>query len=115
MLASIDLSLIFPIYVSLMGLIVWFVAFNVIGVVQVMSDKRKARRRQRRIPEKRLMWLGALGGALMMWITMLFIHHKTRHNKFMIGFPLMVCLHVFLVAFIWMNGDLFYINWGISL
>ena len=115
MLAGIDVSRIFPIYVSLMAIIVWFAAFNVIGTVQVMIDKRKARRRQRRVPEKRLMWLGALGGATLMWIAMLFIHHKTRHKKFMIGFPLMICLHVFLVAFMWVNGDLFYINWGISL
>lgn len=114
MLAGIDVSRIFPIYISLVGLVVWFATFSVIGMVQTMMDKRKARRRQRRIPEKRLMWFGALGGALVMWLTMLLVDHKTRHNKFMIGFPVMAFLHIVLVVLMWENNQLFYFNWGLG-
>ena len=33
------------------------------------------------------MYLGALGGALPMYVTMRIIRHKTKHKKFMIGLP----------------------------
>lgn len=59
---------------------------------------------KRRIPEAMLMWVGALGGALTMYVTMQLIRHKTQHKQFMIGLPLLMLLHVLLAAFAaWMS------------
>ena len=104
----------FPIYISLVALIAWIAFFSVLGMVQTMLDKQKARRRQRRIPEKRLMWFGALGGALVMWLTMILVHHKTRHRKFMIGLPIMAVIQILMIVLAWNNRELFYFNWGIG-
>ena len=39
------------------------------------------------------MYLGALGGALPMYVTMRIIRHKTKHKKFMIGLPVFAVIH----------------------
>ena len=66
-----------------MSVIAWVGSFSLIGTIMVMKDKQKARQHRHRIPEKRLMWMGVLGGALLMWLTMILVHHKTHRNKFM--------------------------------
>lgn len=104
----------FPIYISMVALAVWIAFFSAIGMFQTMQDKQKARRRQRRIPEKRLLWFGALGGALVMWLTMILVRHKTRYKKFMIGLPVMALLQIILIVVMWNNRELFYFNWGIG-
>ena len=47
-----------------------------------------------RIPESKLLLLSALGGSLAMLLTMLFIRHKTKKAKFMIGIPLILILQI---------------------
>ena len=108
---SLDLSNIFPIFISVAALIIWFAGFSIVGMITLMKDKRQARRRGRRVPEKRLMWYGALGGALIMWLTMFLVHHKTRHKKFTIGFPVMVLVQLLVVLFMWRNPQWFYFDW----
>lgn len=68
------------------------------GALLAVHDKRAARKRRRRIPERTLLWCGALGGALGMWLTMLYIRHKTKKKRFMVGLPLLFLWHA-LVAF----------------
>lgn len=64
-------------------LLMCFLAFCAMGI-----DKRRARRKAWRIPEKTLFLLtllgGGVGGTLGMWC----FHHKTRHWYFRYGFPL---------------------------
>lgn len=91
---SLFLTRILPIYSLAMALISVFVT---------VWDKRAARRGARRVPERTLMLLGLLGGALAMYITMRVIRHKTLHRKFMIGLPLCILLHAVLLAIgIWL-------------
>lgn len=44
----------------------------------------------RRIPEKTLLIISALGGSVAMLITMRAIRHKTQHMKFMLGIPAII-------------------------
>ena len=57
-------------------------------------DKAKAKQKQRRIPENTFFLsaacLGALGGIL----GMLCFRHKTKHLKFVIGFPILLVIEI---------------------
>ena len=62
-------------------------------------DKRKAIKHQYRIPEKTLFLVAILGGSLGGFLGMELFRHKTKHMKFVIGFPA-----IFLIqAVIFMN------------
>lgn len=81
----------------------FFIVMSVISVILTVYDKLAAKRKIRRIPEKTLLLSGLLGGAGAMFITMLFIRHKTRHAKFMVLLPLISTLHIVLFTYIYLN------------
>lgn len=64
------------------------------SVVITVYDKHAARNRKRRIPERFLLFTAVCGGAIPMLITMKAINHKTQHNKFMLGLPAIILIHV---------------------
>ena len=53
---------------------------------------------KRRVPEKTLLIIAALGGSIAMLITMRTIRHKTQHMKFMVGIPAIIVLQCALVV-----------------
>ena len=71
--------------------IVYFLAINLAAFAVCCYDKHAARKRKRRVPEKTLFLLSAVGGAYGMLVGMLGCRHKTRHPSFMILVPL-VCI-----------------------
>lgn len=71
----------------------YFLAVSVIGLILTVYDKIAAKIAERhRVPEKILMTFGILGGALVMYIIMQLIRHKTRKKKFAVGFPVIIVL-----------------------
>ena len=71
----------------------YFLAVSVIGLILTVYDKIAAKIAKRhRVPEKILMTFGILGGALVMYIIMQLIRHKTRKKKFAAGFPVIIVL-----------------------
>ena len=54
------------------------------------ADKRRAKRRAWRVPERTLFWLAALGGGLGGVLGMLAFRHKTKHASFCIDMPLLM-------------------------
>ena len=76
----------------------WFVLYlaiiNLIALVIFAMDKHKARKRKRRIPEIQLMLAALIGGSIGAIIGMKMFHHKTKHNKFRFGLPLILLLHL---------------------
>lgn len=70
---------------------------SIIAVVLTIYDKWAAKHGKRRIPEKILMLVAFFGGAIAMYLTMILIRHKTKHNKFMIGLPIMIVLHIIII------------------
>ena len=71
----------------------YFLAVSVIGLILTVYDKIAAKIAKRhRVPEKILMTFGILGGALVMYIIMQLIRHKTRKRKFAVGFPAIIVL-----------------------
>lgn len=69
------------------------ILFGFVGVVSLVAvaitvyDKYAAEKAWRRIPEKVLFILAAVGAAPAMYITMRLIRHKTRKARFMAGIP----------------------------
>lgn len=80
-------------------LAVILVAANGISFLLFLSDKRRAKRGARRIPEGTLLCSAAIGpfGA---FAAMRLFHHKTRKGKFLLV-PLFLALHV--LAILWLS------------
>ena len=75
-----------------MGKIAVFVlaAVNLLAFLLFGIDKRRSRRSgARRIPERRLLLTAALGGGAGALLGMYVFHHKTKHNRFRFGLPLL--------------------------
>lgn len=83
----------------------YITVLSIISVIVTTHDKLSAERGGRRVPERTLLALSALGGSAVMLLMMCLIRHKTRHKKFMIGIPLIIILQVF--ALLYLN------KWGI--
>lgn len=73
---------------------VYLIIINLIAIVVTAHDKLAAVNHRRRVPEKTLMLISALGGAPAMYLTMLVIRHKTRKPLFMIGIPVIFLLEL---------------------
>lgn len=78
----------------------YLLTINLIALIQMGIDKRRAIRDRRRIPESRLFLFAAIGGAIGSLIGMYAFHHKTRHMKFVIGMPLILVLQLALAGFL---------------
>lgn len=81
-------------------LALYLCAVSVIAFLLTVSDKRRAKKGKRRIRERSLFIVSALGGAAVMYITMLLIRHKTQHLRFMLGLPLIMALQVCALCFV---------------
>ena len=60
-------------------------------------DKMAAVRNRRRIPDRRLLALCALGACLGFGAGMLLFRHKIRKKRFTLSMPLFILLHLILV------------------
>ncbi|MHB9145499.1 MAG: DUF1294 domain-containing protein [Symbiobacteriia bacterium] len=80
---------------SLYIMIANVVAFAVMGL-----DKRFAQNGGRRVPERTLWILALIGGAPGAWAGMRLFHHKTRHDSFRLGFPLLALVEA--VAYLYL-------------
>ena len=60
----------------------------------MLADKLKAKRGAWRIPEATLLGIAAVGGSIGALIGMYLFRHKTRHLKFTLGLPLILCLQI---------------------
>ena len=82
-------------------IILYAVAINIVAVTVTVKDKKAAKRRKWRIPERTLFIIAALSGCVCMYATMLAIHHKTRHKRFMIGIPVIFACEIFTAVAVW--------------
>ena len=79
---------------------IFFSVISAASVFVCILDKYLAVNNKWRISEKTLFLLSLFGGAAAMHITMLIIHHKTRHKRFMIGLPFIFFSQVALIILI---------------
>lgn len=85
----------------------YLIIMNVYTFILMGMDKQYARKQARRVPEKRIFTLSAIGGALGAYIGMRMWRHKTKHRSFVIGLPLLLLFNLiviyFLAGFLGMN------------
>lgn len=88
-----------------MELVLFYLIMNLVGLIIMRVDKKRAIHHQYRISEKTL-WLAALlGGAVGTTIGMQLYRHKTKHLSFKIGFPLLAVIEF--VLFVYFFGVAF--------
>lgn len=79
---------------------------NTAAFLLMRKDKLLAKQHKQRIPESVLFLFAALGGSLGGCLGMYCFRHKTKHIKFVIGFPLLFLLHCILTAVLFCKGIL---------
>jgi uncharacterized membrane protein YsdA (DUF1294 family) len=79
---------------KLLPLLCIYILIGAFSVIITVYDKKAARNRRKRISENFLLFTAVCGGAIPMLITMKSIHHKTQHNKFMLGLPAIILIHL---------------------
>ena len=63
-------------------ILIWAAAINTAALLLMAWDKRAARKRRRRVPERRLLWIAALGGTPGIFAAIHGLSHKTRKQPF---------------------------------
>ncbi len=75
----------------------YLIIVNLIGFVLIYIDKKRAINHSYRISEKRLFLVCLLGGSLGSLIGMYTFRHKTRHNKFVFGVPIILAINILII------------------
>ena len=88
-------------------LAIWLLLINLVTFLVFGVDKWKARRKEknesvRRVPEKTLLLLSALGGSVGALLAMRAFHHKTLHRAFRVGVPLILALQILIPFGLWL-------------
>ncbi|HIR86966.1 MAG TPA: DUF1294 domain-containing protein [Candidatus Limivicinus faecipullorum] len=84
--------------------LMWLCFMSLICMLAMGLDKLKARQGARRIPEYRLFLLALLGGGPGGWLGMYAFRHKTKHMKFVIGFPIIAAVQVLAALYLLKTG-----------
>lgn len=71
---------------------IYFISFNLLGLILMGIDKHKAKKKAWRIPEATLFTVALFGGSLGTTLGMFMFRHKTRHWYFLYGMPLILLL-----------------------
>ena len=84
-------------------LAIWLVLINLVTFFVFGVDKLKAKRKEkhesvRRVPEKTLFILAAIGGSVGALLGMKVWHHKTLHKTFRYGIPAILLLQILVPA-----------------
>jgi len=80
---------------------IYFAAISLWAIILTAYDKRAAKRGSRRVSERSLLLVSAIGGSVAMFAMMRFIRHKTKHTKFIVGIPAIIVLQIAAVVFVW--------------
>lgn len=88
-------------------LALWLVLINLVTFLVFGADKLQAKRKEkkdtvRRVPEKTLFLLSALGGSVGALLGMRVFRHKTLHRAFRFGVPLILALQIILPFGLWL-------------
>lgn len=77
----------------------YLLLINALALLLMLSDKVRAKKKARRIPEATLLTLAALGGSLGATAGMYLFRHKTRKPKFSVGLPVLLTIHAVFFLF----------------
>ena len=81
----------------------YLLLINAVGFLIMCIDKLLAKKQARRVPERTLLWVAALGGSFGSLLGMMLAHHKTRKPKFYIPVPLLLALQAAAVGWYYLK------------
>lgn len=76
----------------------YIAVISLILCIFMYVDKERAKKKEWRISEKTLMTLATVGGACGGVLGMYLFRHKTKHNKFAFGFPILAAIHIYILV-----------------
>ncbi|WP_310602622.1 DUF1294 domain-containing protein [Anaerosporobacter sp.] len=79
------------------GICAYLVIMNIAGFVSMGIDKRRAKQKDWRIPEKTLFFIAIIGGSIGSILGMKQFRHKTKHKTFTIGMPAILLLQICII------------------
>lgn len=79
---------------------IYLLLINTISFALFKTDKKRARKREWRIPESTLLLVSILGGAVGGILGMNVFRHKTKKAVFVIGMPLLLIFNIFIIKLI---------------
>ena len=82
-------------------LVMNLIAFFVFGLDKWKAKYKQTHEKTRRVPEKTLFLLAALGGSVGALLGMKAFHHKTLHKSFRFGIPAILILQILLIGGLW--------------
>ena len=77
---------------------IYLIIVNAVAFLLMHADKRKAKKKQWRIPEKVLFGSAIIGGSIGAILGMYTFRHKTKHTSFVVGMPVILILQI--IAFV---------------
>ncbi len=77
----------------------YFIAVNLVAFFVFSIDKLRAKNGRWRIPESMLLLLAVIGGSAGAYSGMKLWHHKTLHNKFRFGIPVIMFLQLAIIVY----------------
>ena len=75
-------------------MMIYLAVVNVLAFVLFGIDKYKAKHDRWRIKEATLIGIAVIGGSAGAWLGMRVWHHKTQHNHFKYGIPLILLIQI---------------------
>ena len=83
---------------TLKNVLIYLVVINIIGLLAMCIDKKKAKRGSWRIPEKTLFLITVLGGGVGTIAGIYIFRHKTQKLIFTIGMPIILICEILLIV-----------------
>ncbi|MEE1132089.1 MAG: DUF1294 domain-containing protein [Caryophanon sp.] len=80
------------------GTLIFIVIMSIALCALMAYDKERAKNNEWRVSENTLIVMALCGGALGGVLGMYLFRHKTKHNKFAFGLPLLGAVHVFILV-----------------
>lgn len=87
-------------YGDLCYFLIYLLVINLIGFLTMHIDKKKAINKKYRISEKFIFFIGLILGATGVYIGMYKFRHKTKHNSFTVGIPVLIIINIMSTVYI---------------
>lgn len=85
---------------TLKNILIYLLIINLIGFLSMGFDKFKAKNNFWRTKEKTLFIIAAIGGSIGSIVGMYVFRHKTKHNSFVFGMPMIFAVQIGLVCYL---------------
>lgn len=84
----------------LVYIVIYLLLVNLLAFVTMYRDKQKAKKNEWRTPESSLWTYAFIGGVFGIFAGMRVFRHKTKHNSFKYGVPLVILAYLTIFVFV---------------